>query len=101
MSVIPGESRAGAGPIADFIMDVLVEKFDQERDELSGAVSLKELGIDSLGGVELALALKRRYGVSFVAGEITVEFSLDEIAALAQAKLTDGVAGGVVGGGIQ
>jgi acyl carrier protein len=75
--------------IETFIMRTLTEEFGIPGDDLSPAADLKSLGIDSLGGVELSLAIKKEYGVAFVAGEISVEFSLAEIAALVQKKRAD------------
>jgi len=76
-----------AGEIETWVMTVLAERFGVEN-ELSPGVSLKVLGIDSLGGVQLSLALKKKYGVAFVAGEIKVDFTLGEIAALTRGKLS-------------
>lgn len=77
---------AEAGEIEQFIMRVLVDSFDAEEDGLSVDTTLRHLSIDSLGGVELSLALKKEYGVSFVAGEVQVDFSVADIAALVRTK---------------
>lgn len=75
--------------IEAFILKTLTDVFNVPADQLSGAVTLQDLGIDSLGGVELSLAVKKRFGVAFVAGEITVEFSVADIAQLAGKKLAE------------
>jgi acyl carrier protein len=73
--------------IEHFIIQTLVDVFGQDADVLSPAATLKGLGIDSLGGVELSLAVKKRYGVRFVAGEVKVDDSVAEIAHAVAAKL--------------
>jgi acyl carrier protein len=78
-----------AEAIEAFILKTLAEVFNVPADRLSGTVTLEDLGIDSLGGVELSLAVKKRFGVAFVAGEITVEFSIGDIARLAEKKLAE------------
>lgn len=75
--------------IEEFIIETLGDRFGIPGAKLSSSADLKALGIDSLGGVELGLVLKKRYGVRFVAGEIRVEFTVAEIAALAEDKLTE------------
>lgn len=75
-----------AESIERFITNVLVEVFDAERNDLGVDTTLRQLGIDSLGGVELSLVIKKEYGVSFVAGEIQVDFSVSDIAELVSAK---------------
>ncbi|RKN47025.1 acyl carrier protein [Streptomyces hoynatensis] len=77
---------ADAGEIEQFITRVLVDAFDAEEDGLGVDTTLRQLSIDSLGGVELSLALKKEYGVSFVAGEIQVDFSVTDIAELVRSK---------------
>jgi len=73
--------------IEQFILQTLVDRFGQVRAVLTPATTLRELGIDSLGGVELSLAIKKRYAVRFVAGEIKVDHSVADIAAAVATKL--------------
>lgn len=73
--------------IEAFIIETLGDRFGIPEAKLSPAVNLKTLGIDSLGGVELSLVLKKQYGVQFVAGEIRVEFTVGDIADLVREKL--------------
>lgn len=75
--------------LEQFVLDTLRTRFHVPAEELSPQVTLKELGIDSLGGVELSLTIKKKYGVSFVAGEIRVDFTLTDIAALTGKKLAE------------
>lgn len=75
--------------IETFIMDTLAEEFSIPRQDLVPGASLKELHIDSLGGVELSLKIKKKYGVGFVAGEISVEFTIADITGLVVDKLAE------------
>jgi acyl carrier protein len=75
--------------IETFIMDTLAEEFAIPEQELAPDASLKSLNIDSLGGVELSLKIKKKYGVAFVAGEISVEFTVTDITALVVHKLAE------------
>jgi acyl carrier protein len=70
-----------------FVFEMLRTRFDIPEERLSEQASLKSLGIDSLGSVELSLTLKKRYGAQFVAGEIGVEFTVADVAELTRAKL--------------
>lgn len=71
----------------EFIVSTLTTRFGVPEAGMTPETDLKTLGIDSLGGVELSLAIKKKYGIAFVAGEITVEFTLAGIAELAERKL--------------
>jgi acyl carrier protein len=73
--------------IEQFIVTTLIERFGEDESRLGPEVTLKQLGIDSLGGVELSLAIKRRYGVRFVAGEIQVDFRVVDIAQVTADKI--------------
>jgi acyl carrier protein len=70
-----------------FVRDILVDRFEVPVDEFSPDTDLQSMGIDSFGGVEISIALKKSYGVEFVAGEIGVEFTVADIAALVLDKL--------------
>jgi acyl carrier protein len=72
-----------------FVLEMLRTRFDVPQARLSEDATLKGLGIDSLGAVELSLTLKKKFGPHFVAGEIGVEFSVTDIANLTRAKLAE------------
>ncbi|WP_225846215.1 acyl carrier protein [Streptomyces sp. HPF1205] len=79
----------GTTDLEQFVIDTLRTRFHVPAEDLSPAVDLKTLGIDSLGGVELSLAIKKKYGVAFVAGEVRVDFTVADIAALTEKKLAE------------
>lgn len=81
-------SDTSAG-LYEFIVSTLTTRFGVPETGMTPETDLETLGIDSLGGVELSLAIKKKYGVAFVAGEITVKFTLAGIAALAERKLAE------------
>jgi acyl carrier protein len=70
-----------------FVLEMLRTRFDVPEAKLTEQVTLKSLGIDSLGGVELSLTIKKKYGVQFIAGEIGVEFTVTDVAELTREKL--------------
>ncbi|MFI6442528.1 acyl carrier protein [Streptomyces sp. NPDC050759] len=70
-----------------FVQEMLRTRFDVPEAKLTEQATLKSLGLDSLGGVELSLTIKKRYGVQFIAGEIGVEFTVTDVADLTRQKL--------------
>ncbi|MGF1428122.1 acyl carrier protein [Kitasatospora sp. LaBMicrA B282] len=76
-----------------FVLEVLADKFGVPQEQLAPDATLKSLGLDSLGGVELSLAIKKRYGVAFVAGELRVDFTVADIAQLTTEKLAAAAGG--------
>jgi acyl carrier protein len=75
--------------IETFILTTLTEEFGIAEQNLTPDASLKSLNIDSLGGVELSLKIKKKYGVTFIAGEISVDFTVADITALVEQKLAE------------
>jgi acyl carrier protein len=75
--------------VQEFVLDTVADRFNARPEQLSAEASLKSLGIDSLGGVEISLAIKKRFHVAFVAGEIAVDFTLGDIAELTLKKLAE------------
>ena len=73
--------------ITRFVIETVGDRFGVPAAKLEPGVNLETLGIDSLGGVELSLLLKKKYGVEFVAGEIAVVFTMSDIAELVCGKL--------------
>lgn len=73
--------------ITRFVIETVGDRFSVPASKLEPGVNLQTLGIDSLGGVELSLLLKKKYGVEFVAGEIAVAFTMSDIADLVRGKL--------------
>jgi acyl carrier protein len=73
--------------IEAFVLEILATRFDVPAEQLSPASDLLELGIDSLGAIEVGLELKSRYGVDFTAGDIPVEFTVAAIVDMARRKL--------------
>ncbi|AGL13743.1 acyl carrier protein [Actinoplanes sp. N902-109] len=75
--------------VQQFVAETLQTRFDIGPDDLTPGSTLRDLKIDSLGGVELSLVLKKQYGVQFVAGEISVDFTTADIAELVRQKLPE------------
>jgi acyl carrier protein len=75
--------------IERFVYEILTSRFDVPAMDLSPSTNLLELGIDSLGGVEIGLELKAKYGVSFLSGDLPVELTVRAIADLVYTKLTE------------
>ena len=74
--------------IEAFVLEILATRFDVPAAELTPDSDLLKLGIDSLGAIEVGLELKSRYGVSFTAGDIPVEFTVAAIVDMARRKLS-------------
>jgi nodulation protein F len=47
--------------------------FLEANEELTGDLNVRELGLDSLGVVDLLVSLEERYGVHFVNDDLTME----------------------------
>lgn len=58
-----------------------------EMDEIPDDVSFKDLGIDSMMGVEIVAAIERRYQVKIDDSELTAVTSLNASMALVEKKL--------------
>lgn len=55
------------------LSNILVDNFGAPSELLTDEITLEELGFDSLAVVELALVVKRTFGVTVVSDEITPE----------------------------
>ncbi len=58
-----------------------------EKDEIPDDVSFKDLGIDSMMGVEIVAAIERKYQVKIEDAELTQVTTLNASMALVQQKL--------------
>ncbi len=58
-----------------------------EKDEIPDDVSFKDLGIDSMMGVEIVAAIERKYHVKIDDGELAQITTLNASMALVQRKL--------------
>ncbi len=58
-----------------------------EMDEIPDDVSFKDLGIDSMMGVEIVAAIERKYQVKIDDSELTAVTSLNASMALVEKKL--------------
>ncbi len=58
-----------------------------EKDEIPDDVSFKDLGIDSMMGVEIVAAIERKYHVKIDDSELAQVTTLNSSMALVQAKL--------------
>ncbi|EFC81299.1 acyl carrier protein [Parafrankia sp. EUN1f] len=74
-----------------FIIDIVSQRLEVPVEEVPSDAAIGSFGIDSFGAVEIAVALKNTYDVLFVAGEIGVDFTIADIAALAVEKLAEPV----------
>ena len=63
-----------------------------EKDEIPDDVSFKDLGIDSMMGVEIVAAIERRYQVKIEDAELALVTTLNASMALVQKKLNPAVA---------
>jgi acyl carrier protein len=63
-----------------------------EKDEIPDDVSFKDLGIDSMMGVEIVAAIERKYQVKIDDAELVEVTTLNNSMALVQKKLGDGAA---------
>jgi acyl carrier protein len=82
-------AKPSVGEIELFVYEILADRFDVPVADLSPSTNLRELDIDSLGGVEIGLELSRRYGVKFLAGDIPVELTVAAIVDLMCEKLAE------------
>lgn len=58
-----------------------------EKDEIPDDVSFKDLGIDSMMGVEIVAAIERKYQVKIEDAELVLVTTLNASMALVQKKL--------------
>ena len=58
-----------------------------EKDEIPDDVSFKDLGIDSMMGVEIVAAIERKYQVKIEDAELVLVTTLNASMALVQQKL--------------
>ncbi|MGO2092072.1 MAG: phosphopantetheine-binding protein [Microbacterium gubbeenense] len=73
--------------LRDGFISILTDKFGVPAEETTnGAVTLDELGLDSLALVELLLDLQKRLHVSIEQGIILPEHALDETVALIEER---------------
>ena len=63
-----------------------------EKDEIPDDVSFKDLGIDSMMGVEIVAAIERKYQVKIDDAELALVTTLNASMALVQKKLNPAVA---------
>ena len=61
-----------------------------EKDEIPDDVSFKDLGIDSMMGVEIVAAIERKYQVKIEDAELAQVTTLNASMALVQQKQRDG-----------
>jgi acyl carrier protein len=47
------------------LQDLLVKRFDLERKDLDPAASLEQLGLDSMGTIDLMFQVEDEFGVTF------------------------------------
>lgn len=62
-----------------------------EMDEIPDNVAFKDLGIDSMMGVEIVAAIERKYQVKIEDAELTQVTTLNASMALVESKLNGGV----------
>ncbi|NYI04902.1 acyl carrier protein [Allostreptomyces psammosilenae] len=75
--------------IQEFLISTLGERFRVPAAKLSAGARLSELGLDSLGTVELGMVVKKKYGAVFSAGEISIEFTVGDVAELIGKKVAE------------
>jgi acyl carrier protein len=73
--------------IEQMIRETLVDKFGVFGADLGPATTFDDLDVDSLVLVELAVILKRTFGVLLDVDELTAGLTVSQVAELVQAKL--------------
>ncbi len=63
-----------------------------EKDDVPDDVTFKDLGIDSMMGVEIVAAIERKYQVKIEDAEIALVTTLNNSMALVQKKIAAGAA---------
>ncbi|WP_211239292.1 acyl carrier protein [Actinokineospora inagensis] len=83
-------TAATTADIEDRITELLSEDFGIPRAELAGEGTFEQLDIDSLVLVELALKIKKEWGVLLAEGELEPTHTVADAAALVAAKAVRG-----------
>ncbi|MEV6582691.1 acyl carrier protein [Streptomyces sp. NPDC051582] len=74
--------------VLDVISGLLVEKFEVPSEEVRGSAPMRELLIDSLMIVEMAIAVHETFGIKVEEEELRTA-TLAEFAAVLDERLTD------------
>lgn len=67
----------------DSIAQVISTRFKIEREKIRPEVSFDELGLDSLSQVELALSLKKEFGVDVSDDDLSEMLTVADVVAVA------------------
>ncbi|MFF1374831.1 acyl carrier protein [Streptomyces sp. NPDC058308] len=63
------------------VVEVLVGEFGCPEDDLTPGATMEDINLDSLSQVEFAVALERRTGLPFSHDQITLDTTLNQVAA--------------------
>ncbi|WP_430788032.1 acyl carrier protein [Actinoplanes sp. G11-F43] len=80
-------TRPSMGSIREQIVHALVEEFWIPPDRITVDTRFVDLGFDSLGLVELAIAIRKRFGVMFRESEITRSMTVNSTAELVASRV--------------
>lgn len=72
--------------LQDSVADVIVSRFDLDREQVRPDATFDDLGLDSLAQIELATALKKRLGVVITDAELSEVSVVSDIVALLEQK---------------
>ncbi len=78
---------------AETVRRIAAEHLDVSAARLEAANTLREAGIDSLGAIDLIVAIERRLDISFRERDIESLRSFDDLAAAVERLLTEKRAG--------
>jgi acyl carrier protein len=72
--------------VHDAVVEVLVSRFDLDREKVVADATFDDLDLDSLSQIELATALKKRLGVAITDEELSEVSVVADIIALVEQK---------------
>ncbi|WP_167336167.1 acyl carrier protein [Amycolatopsis alba] len=72
----------------DAVRDLLVDEFDVNRRNIEGSLTLKELGLDSVAQIDLAMRLEEVFEVDVTDDEVLTASTLVGVVTLVEDKQT-------------
>jgi acyl carrier protein len=74
-------------PIEETIAGIVSTVAEVDRDEIQPGESLRDIGVDSLMGLEIAVHVERTFGIQFDDDELGKIETFDDLVALAAGRL--------------
>ncbi|MFJ1595335.1 acyl carrier protein [Streptomyces sp. NPDC088261] len=75
--------------VSQYLVTLLVDKFDVDPDAVKPGSTLAELELDSLAVVELLVTVQERWGVELDDADADAELSIDHLARLVADQLPE------------